>query len=468
MDCLLTQLKSTQINNSTIITLSDILLIILFKWKETFIISEDDWNSSITQLITSLNEAKDNLSFLVMISIKSSIIQYLQIFKNNFDSSEWIECSCELINHSLRIVEKQTKQSEKSLQIEFKLAVASVSLLQSLVNQNSSRASVWIHVFRSHLIVESLANLLIYLIENKIGVELATHIMSLFVTLSSIKTSAETLFSIGFIDNLCVSLQNTYIDYNQNVIKDKLSPLKNWINVFHSSIRMIINLINELSYHFIEMAITYIAIHLDHMIEVLAKMRTCPKIAEIQESTLIVTLCHSISRYHQIWRNNHLLSFEKIQTEILKTSNSVIAFLIRPNLLSYIIENPQLSTAAIITSDLTPKRLSPTHNFEGKSLRKSVSWEADFANHSIDTNVHNSLLTLQAFSIAFLQNVSPNILELMEKQGINGCDWNLITNASFSSPNIDPDLSLSFGALINCIQMCIKTINRVNILSIIY
>ncbi len=49
------------------------------------------------------------------------------------------------------------------------------------------------------------------IIENRIGVELATHIMCLFVTLSSIKTSAETLFSIGFIDNLCVSLQNTLV-----------------------------------------------------------------------------------------------------------------------------------------------------------------------------------------------------------------------------------------------------------------
>ncbi len=118
--------------------------------------------------------------------------------------------------------------------------------------------------------------------------------------MSSIKTSAETLFSIGFIDNLCVSLQNTYIGFDQNVINDKLSPFKILINVFHSSIRMIINLINELSHHFIEMAITYIAVHLDHMIEVFSQMRTCPKIEQIQESILIVLLCHSISRYHQI------------------------------------------------------------------------------------------------------------------------------------------------------------------------
>jgi len=396
-----------------------------------------------------------------MISIEGLIIQYLRVSENNFNSSQWIVPSCGLINQSLRIIEKQLKLSKKSLQIEYKLAVASVSLLQSLIIHNSSRVSVWISVFRSYLIVESLANLLVYLIENKIGIELAEHIMCFFITLSSIRTSAETLLTIGFIDNLCISLQNTYV-INQNTIINKNS-ISNWINVFHLSIQMIVKLVNELKHHFIDIAITFVAVHLDHMIEILNKMRECPKAAEIQESILIVSLCHSISRYHQIWRNNHLLSFEKIQTEILKTSNSVIAFLIRPNFLSYIMENPDSSTAAIVTSDLTPKKVSPTSSFREKSLRKSVSWETDFTTQSIDTNVHNSLLTLHAFSIAFLQDVSPNLLQLMERQGIDGCDWNLIVNPSFSSPNIDPNLNLSFGSLINCIHMCIKTLNRVNI-----
>jgi len=307
--------------------------------------------------------------------------------------------------------------------------------------------------------MESLANLLIYLIENKLGVQLAAQIMSLFVELSSIQFSSDALYLIGFVENLCISLQNSYISSAHSVTtKSEI----NWIHVFHLSLQMITNLVNQLRHHFVDIAITYVAIHLDHITDILTKVRTKPKTEDIHESIQIIILCHSLSLYHKTWKTNHLFSFQQIEDQVLKTSNSVIAFLIRPNFMSYLMDNHNTSAAEVVPSDTAPKRVSPTAAFDGKTLRKSVSWEQEFTSHSIDQNLMDSLFKFQAFSIAFLQNISPNILELMERQGFDANDWKLILNLSFSSPNIDPNLTVSFGSLINCIHMCIKTLNRVN------
>ena len=456
IDSLLSQLKRSQIDNKVVTTLSNILLMILVKWEKTCIESEDDWNIKIEELLKNTEEKKDILPFNILHSIQTLITQYLRLSTKDY-SFEWIAYSCELLNQSLRIIEKQMKKSEKSLETEFKLSVTSISLLQTIISRNNSRVSVWIQVLRSHFIIESLVNLLNHLNEKRIGLEMAVHIMSLLVEISANETSAETLFLIGFIDNLCISLQNTYNNSSVSVLKSKFVSLLNWNHVFHLSIRMIVHLVKHLRHHFVDTAITFVAIHLDHMTDVLTKLRTSPKNNELSESILIVNLCHSLSHYHQIWKSSHPFSFQRLQEEILKTHNSVIAFLIRPNYLSYLMDsNPDPSKTAF---PLTPKKISPTTAFEGKSLRQSISWEPE-NNHSIDESVMDSLYRLQAFSIAFLQKISPNILHLMERQGF-GNDWNIIINTTFSSPNIDPNLSLSFGSLINCIHMIVKTLNRV-------
>ena len=462
IDCLLTQLKRNQINTKVITTLSDILLMILFKWKQTCIDSEEEWNTKVEELLKSTQVLKDVLPFSVLHSIETSIIEYLRLSTKSFNSCDWIVYSCQLLNQSLRIIEKQIRSPTNSLEIEFKLSVTSISLLQTLISRNSSRVLIWIQVLKTNFVIESVTNLLNYLNEKRKGLELAVHIMSLLVELSSIETSAETLLIIGFVDNLCISLQNTYTSSSVPVLKSQLGSLLSWFHVFHLSIRLIVNLVKHLRHHFVDTAITFVAIHLDHMSDVLKRLRTTPKSDDISESILIVTLCHSLSHYHKTWKTNHLFSFERIQEEILKTSNAIIAFLIRPSYLNYVMENPEPSKA-VFPMELSSKKISPTVTFEGKSLHKSISWEPDSNIHSIKPLILDSFFTFQAFSVAFLQNVSPNILHLMERQGF-GNDWNIILKTSFSSPDVDPNLNLSFGSLINCIQMCIKSLNRVSIL----
>ncbi|CAG2105344.1 unnamed protein product [Medioppia subpectinata] len=354
IDSLLVQLRKPHVDNNIIAIFADILLTIFDKWKETCIESPNEWHSRVEQLLKCIEEVKESDSKL----------------------------------HNLK----------------FKLSVTSIALLQTLVNQNSTRVSIWIQVLRTHFLMESLANLLNYLIENKLGVELSVHIMSLFVELSSIQLSAEALYLTGFVDNLCISLQNTYITTPDNVItKDKCTPTVKWINVFYLSLRMITNLVNQLKHHFVDIGITFVAIHLDHIIDILTKVRTNPKTEEIYESIQMITLCHSISRYHEVWRTHHHSSFQEIEQQILKTSHSVIAFLIRPNFLSYIMENPNTSAAIVVSSEATPKRVSPPTTtstpFDGKALRKSVSWEQEFTTHSIDAKLLDSLFTFQAFSV---------------------------------------------------------------------
>ena len=345
------------------------------------------------------------------------------------------------------------------MDIEFLLSVTSTSLLQSLVIQNKSRAHIWINVLRDNFIIESLTNLLVHLIEKRFGLELAVHIMSLLVELSSIETSSQTLYLIGFADNLCIALQNTYTSNVEPIVKNKYNSTLKWTQVFYLSMRIIINLVKNLRHHFIDSAITFVAIHLDHMTDVLTKLRTNPKIEDISQSIVILTLSHSLSYYHQLWRTSHSFSFLKIQEEVLKTSNSVIAFLIRPNYLSYLMDSSDASKS-IKPLEMTPKKFSPTIDFESQTLRKSISWETELTGHSLESCVIDSLFTLQAFAIAFFQNITPNILKLLDRQGFEN-EWNLLINTSFSSPNIDPNTCLSFGSLINCIHMCIKAINRV-------
>ncbi|XP_054157668.1 nucleoporin NUP188-like [Oppia nitens] len=459
IDCLLHQIQRPTIDNKIIGIFAELLLLLLNKWSETCIKSKDDLFEKFEDLLKSVDESKENLTFNVLNSIEISVIQFLKLYPNELNSCDWTSYSCKLLNQCLRIIEKQIKSPVNRLETEFKLSMTSISLLQTLIEENSSQVTVWTQTLRGHFVLESLANLLIYLIENRMGVELAAHIMSFFIELSSIQTSAETLYLIGFIENLCLSLQNTYMTTSENVTKKcKFNLNINWINVFHLSLQLMTNLVNQLKHHFIDIVITFIAIHLDHILETLIRVATSPKSQDIYESIKIVTLCHSVSRYHKLWQTNHLLSFNKIREQILKTSNSVIAFLIRPNLLSYIMENPNTSAAKIVASNMTPKKgLTTTQTIDGKPLH---TLDHEFRLQSVDAKLVDLFFTFQAFSLAFLQNISPNILELMERQGYDGNQWTLLLNSSFSVPNIDPNLTLSFGSLINCIHMCIKSITR--------
>lgn len=458
IDSLLSELNKNKFDNKVIATLSDIWLMILVKWRETAIDSEEEFNRKVALLLERCQQTKESLPFNFLNTIETSIIQYLKLLTQDFDSCHLIPYSSELLNQSLRIIEKQLKETKTNLEIELRLSVTSVSLLQSLVTQNTTRTHIWIHVLREHFIIESLTNLLIHLIDRRLGLELAAHIIAFLVQLSSAKTSAQTLYLVGFVDNLCIALQSTYASGVEATVKSKYSSALEWTQVFYLSIRMIVNLVEHLRHHLIDGAITFIAIHLDYMTGVLSKMRTNPKPEDISQSLVIITLCHSLSYYHQIWRTSHPFSFQKIQEEVLKTSNSVIAFLIRPNYLSYLMENTDTSSKAIKPFEMT--KISPKIDFENQTLRKSISWETELMGHSLESSVTESLFTLQAFAIAFFQNISPNILQLLDRQGF-GNEWNLIINTSFSSPNVDPNTDLSFGSLINCIHMCIKAINRV-------
>ena len=59
IDCLLSELNKDSFNNKAIATLSDILLIILVKWQETAIESEEEFNKKIVLLLKRCEKTKE-------------------------------------------------------------------------------------------------------------------------------------------------------------------------------------------------------------------------------------------------------------------------------------------------------------------------------------------------------------------------------------------------------------------------
>ena len=441
MKSILDQLKVNEpFNHDLLQTLCEICVTLLSKWESRKVMNNiEEWREITTTILYIVNEQKTNLTLGFIISIETILCLSLQAFEDQDLSireplKDWYSPWCSLFKFVYHILEKNINNLTET---ELKLTCGTLGFFHNLFNATKELNSAWLYVMRNNLILESMASLLCYLIENKSNLQLIDTIQNTFILLSTLPSAAHLLQITRIVDKISNSLIS-------------VSKEDEFVQIFELTLQLATSLLMTIKHHYVEPAINLISLHLDKVVGCLRLVRECPFHERIQEATKIMSLLCSLTPYKQIWIPLNKKSFDTLLTEIHKTTHSLIAFLIRPNLLQYLIKHRN--------SPINANILKSTENTkQSENVTRVISFDLDLSNQ-LDTSVHKKMFILLLQHLTFLNHVNPNLLEVqyLDKKAID-CK---IIDISFSAPNIDPTKSIGFGSLLYCVSLVVRLLNK--------
>lgn len=435
--------KYTKIINK----LSNLLLLISCNWKSSTIaaLKKGDFSENVIDLFGKVIQNKDVISFNALVSLNTCLLKIL------LSSPEMNQCRlfshvAHLLNNSIQLINKQLALSKggcpANLTLEKKLVNVHLFIVISMLQNVKHESAKYLDVLRKYEISELLFNLLIYLIHNNLHLELAQNLPLYFVAVSMVKDGADLLFNQNIVNNLAIyfRLPTHLFDSKQNGGDLELSYL---CQIFSFFIRTVINMIVHLKHHFIESAISFIAIYSDSLRQLCANFRQSRRLKHVNLVLLTFELCSSLSKYIKVWQKSHSISLQLMAEEILLTSNSVIAFILRPTLLAHSTEEFSGQTVASVAT---------LHQLQALGGNKDLS-----------SGSANLLLQILLNSFKFINDLSPDLFDLFESEGEStGEKQSLLVSTNFSLPNADSLEGLSFGSLVNFTNHAIKSIYTVH------
>ena len=405
MNCFLAELQTEKPRQKILKLLSDSIVILFHKWHSLCIGSLEQWNQRNIQILNAFNEKIQEIPFSVFISTQMVLIKFLYVHENEqlvlSNLHHYIYSVCGLLNENLMVFEKQIKSGNCSNTIESRLIISSVLLLKLIV-KNATQQTACQEMIKTRSIMESISCLLLYLIEHKLGLELANAIFYLLITFSSNVSTARSLLKCGIFEKICLSLQILY----ENEIEKKMNKqdLKySWNYTFHLSLRLTIVMLQTLKHEFVESAITYVAVHLEHFCAIFSALQTMPIEDQVYECALIIKLTHELSFYSTTWRTHHNYSYEKLTNEITNISKTITGLLVRPNILARI-EQPQELTSSMLPSTLTKDQLSKNIIQEKLGIASSKDNQI-LTQLKISKSLHTEFQRIQSYSLAILYNI---------------------------------------------------------------
>ena len=440
MKSILDQLKVNNdlFNHDLLQTLCEVCVTLLSKWDGKRVMNNlVEWRETTTTILYIANEQKANLTLGFIISIETILCLSLQAFEDQELSvreplKDWYAPWCSLFKFVYHILEKNINSISET---ELKLTCATLGFFHNLFNATREMNAAWLHVVRNNMILESMASLLCYLIENKSNMQLIDTIQNTFILLSTVPSAAHLLQITRIVDKISNSLIS--------VSKDD-----EFVQIFELTLQLATSLLMTIKHHYVEPAINLISLHLDKVVSCLRLVRECPFHERIQEATRIMSLLCSLTPYKQIWIPLNRQSFDTLLTEIHKTTHSLVAFLIRPNLLQYLIKHRNSPINANILKSSENKKQS-------ENVTRVISFDLDLSSQ-LDANVHKKMFVLLLQHLIFLNHVNLNVLEV---QYLNTKASRLI-DTSFSAPNIDPEKSIGFGSLLYCVSLVVRLLNK--------
>lgn len=429
-----------EVNNELLQTLCEICVTLMSKWGGKKVIDNlEDWRETTTIILYIVNEKKTNLTLGFIINIETILCLSLQAFEDEGlqvrePLKDWYSPWCSLFKFVYQILEKNILKLSET---ELKLTCGTLGFFHNLFNATKDMNAVWLHVMRNNLILESMVSLLCYLIENKSNMQLIDSIQNTLILLSTVPSAAHLLQITRIVDKI----SNSLICVNKD---------DEFIQIFELTLQLATSLLMTIKHHYVEPAINLISLHLDKVVSCLRLVRECPFHERIQEATKIMSLLCSLTPYKQIWIPLNKKSFDTLLTEIHKTTHSLIAFLIRPNLLQYLIKHRNSPINANILKSTENKK-------QDENVTRVISFDLDLSNQ-LDTSVHKKMFVLLLQHLTFLNHVNLNLLEVQyvaNKESIGK-----LIDVNFSAPNIDPDKRIGFGSLLYCVSLVIRLLNK--------
>lgn len=436
---ILDQLKvNDSFNHDLLQTLCEVCVTLLSKWDGKRVMHDIvEWREMTTTILYIANEQKTKLTLGFLISIETILCLSLQAFEDQELSvreplKDWYAPWCSLFKFVYHILEKNINNISET---ELKLTCATLGFFHNLFNATREMNAAWLHVVRNNMILESMASLLCYLIENKSNLQLIDTIQNTFILLSTVPSAAHLLQITRIVDKI----SNSLISVNKD---------DEFVQIFELTLQLATSLLMTIKHHYVEPAINLISLHLDKVVSCLRLVRECPFHERIQEATKIMSLLCSLTPYKQIWIPLNKRSFDTLLVEIHKTTHSLVAFLIRPNLLQYLIKHRNSPINANILKSTENKKQS-------ENVTRVISFDLDLSNQ-LDANVHKKMFVLLLQHLIFLNHVNLNVLEV-QYLDTKACQ---LIDTSFSAPNIDPEKSIGFGSLLYCVSLVVRLLNK--------
>lgn len=421
--------------------MSNLLLFLSSSWNSETIdlLKKGDFIENIIELFGNVIQNKEIISFNALISLNTCLLKTL-VQMDELNQEPLFQHVCHMLNNSIQLISKQLNSRRdkinSDLNMEKKLVNVHLFIMITMMENVKKDCEKYIEILNKFEISELIFNLIIYLIHNNIHLDLGQNLPLYFITVSRWSQGADLLHNQNIINNIAVyfRLPNQLFQSKEiNIDHDHVC------NILSLLIRTVINMTIHLRHHFVESCISFIAVYSDSFCELCQAFRRNKQLKLANNVLLVIQLCSILSKYVKIWHSSHPISLKLMIEEVLFTSNSVIAFLLRPTLLRQ--TQQDLSMAQASTSNINNQLRLPSN---GKEL-------------TIQAN--NLLLQILLYSFKFISDISPNLFELLEENSFNGIHQ-LHLSTNFSIPNVDSLEVLTFGSLVNFINFSIKSIYK--------
>ncbi|RWS05256.1 Nup188-like protein [Dinothrombium tinctorium] len=451
--------QKKELNHSLLSHLADTLVFVLRKWMKTAIKSGDEWIKVTTEILYIANELKETLTFGFLTSLQTFMCITLKIFSDEKEDvresfKDWFLPWSGLFQYSLRILEKQMLLSNN--ENEFRLTVVTLSVFEYLINIIPD-LKVLLYVIKNEMLIESLSRLLCTLIKRNIGFRLAETVISTFILLSN-SSIADMLQLANVTEEITSALQSSYKDPKLQTSKEANFS---WLKLFELTTKLNTSLLLSLKYYFADTAVAFLITHVHEIERCLIDLRTSPSLTALETANHIMSFLSVLVSVRIVWIAKHKYSYDKLVIEVSKTCHSVIAYLIRPNLLQYALNHPFSSLSLANMSQLSISFSGEKVQSDergSKTLKRSHSVENE-SQTQLNPEVQQSFLQLLAYCLTFLHKVNPSVADALSLQPVSN-SVQLQLDTSFSTPNIDPNKTTSFGSLLYCLSFCIRFINK--------
>lgn len=448
---------SNIVNTRTLVLLAELYLLLLQKWDCDTFPTWKKWLGFLTELIHNVATNMDSLHPHLQLTIVCMANTSLKIVMKNSDNNElinesvsdWISSVCILLKPSVLQAEKAILNVETSQYLQ--LCVATICLLKDLIEYCQFSNSCLINM-QHYMILDILGGLLLIALEQCKGIDIVQTILIFFLSLATNYKAAEIICASGIMQKLCLLLTNTYM-INKDGISEVLQvPSKvnlSWLDIYNLVIRLITELLQTLKHSFLQDALNFIGVHVERLYFSLQNVRQFPHSTMIEETLITCKIIYQMSFYQQNWQLYHPISLNLLLKGISESCHATVAYLNRPSLLMYLLEHSKVPS----NKQQSVLNMSDIHRYKRLSSIEEVEKPSPQF-----VKVQMRLLQLLAISLSIMNNISPSLYQVIFDHDLDFGKWTILLPINFSIPSIDQESPMNFGTVMNCINICLRSL----------
>ena len=364
-----------------LLAISETSVVMLDRWSEAIVTVNlfDEWMKLWTRIVYQTTEAKENLSFSLLMNFEVMFMSYIRATQKlsresakelTFSLVNWIPAISSLLLHVTRVVETKNslipeKDSQQKLNnVHRTLLCLSLTTFNRLITTTKHFTQSWLPALKQVALIETLAEVLLSMIQSRREPELINNLIVMFLTFSEVQSVAEIM----------VLSSPANLDWVSAVFKMEGNGTKeysDWSDTFLLTIRFLKLMIITRGSLFVPQALNIVTQNLDRLTTPLKQFRNKPNKIALSESKAILSLGQLLSKYRLYWQTKFQLSFEVFIHESSITSYATIGYIRKPSLFQLFLDNSS-STNWMKQSVETPSfvlskevvRHRPTFNFD--------------------------------------------------------------------------------------------------------